>query len=96
MRLQRDPPPRRLWLTNAVLNILRIQAFKEATDCWAQLRVTRRERETHRERNGERKGRKGARGARGEMEKEEDWLLPAMSTLPDTHRDAHYLGPQNF
>ena len=35
------------------------QAFKEAVDYWAHLRMTRRERET--ERNGEREGRKEVR-----------------------------------
>jgi hypothetical protein len=44
------------------------------------------------------KERKKPGGEEGEeiWEKEEDWLLPATSTLPATHRDAHYLGPQNF
>ena len=44
------------------------------------------------------KERKRSGGEEGEerCEKEEDWLLPAMSTLPATHRDAHYLGPQNL
>ena len=42
--------------------------------------------------------RKRLRGEEGEerWEKEEDWLLSAVSTLPAAHRDAQYGGPQNF
>ena len=51
----------RLWLTSMVLNLLHIQAFKEAADSWAHLRVTRKERETQTERDGETEGRKEVR-----------------------------------
>ena len=50
-----------------------------------------KERETQKCREGRKE-----RGWEVRWEKEEDWLLSAVSTLPATHRDAQYWGSQNF
>lgn len=82
---------------HVVLNIPCIQTFKEATDFWGTAEGDKEgKRDTQREKWREKGKGKEARGARGEMEKEEDWLLSAVSTLPATHRDAQHWGPQNF
>lgn len=50
------------------------------------------------EKGKEKKKERGGGGEEGaeRWEKLEDWLLPVTSTLPATHRDVYYLGPQNF